>query len=780
MLETSDKMSPWRKIRLALIIIVDGVLIAHQQEARPTPRYVSMLKDLETFFAFPWGRESFLKTISCMKPPKFLKKKKCDDHVGTLILKLKQDTFRLQGFPLSLQLVAFRAIPQLISYIPAPTDQKTLMDMEDRHLPQHLSINSKDMFRVEFATDLQVTLIIPIQSQPQPGWGVWPNDSNDNRVIYLEQLIDDHHSFNKAMWPGGVTSEPLNVAPKARRERVGIKESVRLKQSLKPKPVNNKNTSVKKQRRISSYFTRSSTTSLTNEQLTEIVIELQRGMKQLHQLIKRKKKRSHGKQSLFHTLLNRSKKPDTPQNTDNPEPSSRNDEPNDQNVLARDTYELPQRQSPIHEAQPEAFPLHDAAPNDQIQFGYINSYYYDVGAMETDELPLIQSPIISQYGTQLHRHSTQTLNDHPPIHTPAVHTSPVHNQDTDQVGAMETDDTEMNTTNPNSPAWLEVTPKRYNFSSPNINSAIYDKSEHPNSPPFNHVILHGVRIYDPLSPDPSSPGPKFDSSLAPSSPLRNPLLLSPEPMTPLTSPNKSNDSLSGFVVHASTVNAFQATTSSNSPPCIGTQLVVYKGQESPSSLKLMVNEEHLGQDGFVDLTHTKDIPRHVPSMEENHLVKELFNSPDFPAHTLMTPLPQIQWDLFFKTLSANKNVSTVGIPTRCWCGANLTTYAAETKENLYRRFCRCEIAVQADVESYKRSTTLRFQAQDKHIENVLLEMRRLIDEQSKLMAATLSASPIDKSNHCTAGTKPQSSVLNIAAAAITLGTMEWLYVKLST
>ncbi|CAN7041185.1 unnamed protein product [Brassica rapa subsp. trilocularis] len=776
MLETGHKMSQWRKIRLALIIIVDGVLIAHQQEARPTPRYVSMLENLETFFAFPWGRESFLKTISCMKPPKFLKKKKCLDPVGTLVLKLKQDSFRLQGFPLSLQLVAFRAIPQLLSYIPAPTDQKTLMDMEGPHLPQHPSINSNDMFRVEFATDLQVTPIIPIQSQPQPGWGVWPNDPNDDRVRYLEQLIDDHHSFNKAMWPGGVTSLPLNVAPKPRCKRPGNKESVRLKQSLKPKPVINKHTSDKKQRRISSYFTRSSTTSLSNEQLTKMVIELQRGMKQLHQLIKRKKKRSHGRQSSFHTLLNRGKKPDTPQNTDNPEPSSRNDRPNDQDVLARDTYEFLQRQSPIsqYEAQPEAFPLHDAAPKDQ-----------DVGAMETDELPLSQSPIISQYGAQLHRYSTQTLNDHTPVHTPAVHTqdvhtSPVHNQETDQVGSMETDDTEMNTTNPNSPAWLEVTPKRYNFSNPNTNSAIYDKSEHPNSPPFNHVLLHGVRIYDPLSPDPPSPGPKYDSSLPPSSPLRNPLLLSPEPVTPLTSPNKSNDSLSGFTVHASTVNAFQATASSHSPPCIGTQLAVYKGQESPSSPKLMVNEEHLRQDGFVDLTHTKDTPRHVPSMEENHLAKELFNCPDIPARTLITPLPQIQWDLFFKTLSANQNVSTVGIPTRCWCGANLTTYAAETKENLYRRFYRCEIAVQAEIESYKRSTTLRFQAQDKHIEDALLEMRKLIDEQSKLMAATISTTTIDKSNHCTAGTKPHYPVLNIGAAAIALGTMAWLYVMLTT
>ncbi|XP_013726764.1 uncharacterized protein At4g04775 [Brassica rapa] len=154
--------------------------------------------------------------------------------------------------------------------------------------------------------------------------------------------------------------------------------------------------------------------------------------------------------------------------------------------------------------------------------------------------------------------------------------------------------------------------------------------------------------------------------------------------------------------------------------------------------------------------------------------------------------------------------STVGIPTRCWCGANLTTYAAETKENLYRRFYRCEIAVQrksehhlfkwvdeafvdeinnldakrcqlqAEIESYKRSTTLRFQAQDKHIEDALLEMRKLIDEQSKLMAATISTTTIDKSNHCTAGTKPHYPVLNIGAAAIALGTMAWLYVKLTT
>ncbi|XP_013669219.1 uncharacterized protein LOC106373612 [Brassica napus] len=185
MLETDKDMDGWNKIWIALTIIVDGVLIAHKQEARPTPRYVRMVENLKTFFAFPWGIESFLKTISCMKPPKFVPKK-CEDPVATLVKKLKQRSFRLQGFPLSLQLVAFRAIPQLLDYIPAPLNNLTVMNLEDGNLPQHKSINAIHIRHVEFDPDLVVTPIIPIESQPQPGWGLFPDDVKDDSVIYLE------------------------------------------------------------------------------------------------------------------------------------------------------------------------------------------------------------------------------------------------------------------------------------------------------------------------------------------------------------------------------------------------------------------------------------------------------------------------------------------------------------------------------------------------------------------------------------------------------------------
>ncbi|KAG2284428.1 hypothetical protein Bca52824_055648 [Brassica carinata] len=571
MLETDKDMDGWKKVRIALIIIVDGVLIAHKQEARPTPRYVRMVENLKTFLAFPWGRESFLKTISCMKPPSFVPKK-CEDPVATLVKTLKQRSFRLQGFPLLLQLVAFRAIPLLLDYIPAPLNNLTLMDLEDGTLPQHKSINAIHIRRVEFDPNLVVTPIIPIESEPQPGWGLFPDDAKDDSVLYLEQLIAGQHSFNKHMWHGGVTFEPIIKKPKIRVK----KKAATIKQSLQTRQP-----SAKKQRRISSYFTRSTTQSFTNVQLTEMVIQLSTQVKQLKREMKRRKKRSHVRLSSFNKLLFRRKQSNTPSHT--PEPSHNQDD----------------------------------AP------------------METDELPQTTSPIISQYEAQLHRDSADDhlarspVTDHC-IHTESVHVSPNHinpfspvfNQtpQPSQVITHPNDDTDDYDEPPRTP--VSVQPPW-----DELNSVVYDKSDHPNIPEINHILYHGVRIYDPINPDPLI----FDSSIP-----RSLLLPSPQPKIILTSPTKSNDILPGFAVHATTVNAFTATASSESPP----------------SLPFKDQNAH----GVVDLTATKDVESHVPSLEENHLANELSKSPLIPAVTLISPLPGLEWDLFYNTVSTKMDV----------------------------------------------------------------------------------------------------------------------------
>lgn len=130
---------------------------------------------------------------------------------------------------------------------------------------------------------------------------MWTDDKKEASAIYLEQLIADGVTFNKQMWHGGVTSETLIKEPKMKVK----KKPASIKQSLKGPT----EPSARKQRRISSYFTRSSSNHiLTNAELTEIAIQLTTELKQLRREMKRRKRRSHGRQSAFHTTLSRRKK----------------------------------------------------------------------------------------------------------------------------------------------------------------------------------------------------------------------------------------------------------------------------------------------------------------------------------------------------------------------------------------------------------------------------------------------------------------------------------------
>ncbi|CAF1843232.1 unnamed protein product [Brassica oleracea var. botrytis] len=67
--------------------------------------------------------------------------------------------------------------------------------------------------------EIGVTPIIPIESQAQPGWGLWPDDVKDDSVIYLEQFIADQHipSTNKCGMVG------LHQSLSSRSQRTGLR-----------------------------------------------------------------------------------------------------------------------------------------------------------------------------------------------------------------------------------------------------------------------------------------------------------------------------------------------------------------------------------------------------------------------------------------------------------------------------------------------------------------------------------------------------------------------------
>ncbi|CAH8384073.1 unnamed protein product [Eruca vesicaria subsp. sativa] len=165
-------------------------------------------------------------------------------------------------------------------------------------------------------------------------------------------------------------------------------------------------------------------------------------------------------------------------------------------------------------------------------------------------------------------------------------------------------------------------------------SVIYDVSDCPNIPPLHHWMYQGLDIFDALSPDPPSLSqPKYDSS--------HNQALRRLPFTPDTSPDKSGDSLTGFLGHARTTNAFSATATSN--PLTGSKF----DEEQSEDIDIVELSE--GSPG-------RPRPMHQPTCDENQLAKHLMRCKSIQVVDVINTLPQIDWDLFERFISHKKYV----------------------------------------------------------------------------------------------------------------------------
>ncbi|XP_024010341.1 uncharacterized protein LOC112085363 [Eutrema salsugineum] len=119
----------WKRLPLAQIVLVDGVLFCNSKNLALTEKYVEMLTDLDRFMMYPWERVSFNKTVSRFQAPKAITDaEKRENPVTRLRRQLKQKTSACYGFPLSPQLMTLQSIPMLVSKIPQPDNLKTFLE----------------------------------------------------------------------------------------------------------------------------------------------------------------------------------------------------------------------------------------------------------------------------------------------------------------------------------------------------------------------------------------------------------------------------------------------------------------------------------------------------------------------------------------------------------------------------------------------------------------------------------------------------------------------------
>ncbi|ESQ56378.1 hypothetical protein EUTSA_v10026892mg, partial [Eutrema salsugineum] len=153
----------WKRLPLALIVLVDGVLFCNSKNLALTEKYVEMLTDLDKFMLYPWGRVSFNKTGESF------------------------NTIACYGFPLSLQLMALQSIPMLVSKIPQPDNLKTFV--ED---PEVLVL--KDKYSVILVGNFAIMVVDDGDNDQQNELRVG-DEVEDAEVTFMQELMAEGYKF---------------------------------------------------------------------------------------------------------------------------------------------------------------------------------------------------------------------------------------------------------------------------------------------------------------------------------------------------------------------------------------------------------------------------------------------------------------------------------------------------------------------------------------------------------------------------------------------------------
>ncbi|KAG2277343.1 hypothetical protein Bca52824_059898 [Brassica carinata] len=202
----------WKQLPLALIALVDGLLVCGHKLLRVTPAYVEMLEDTRSFLQYPWGREAFVSTLSRLRPPQPSDPSKMDKSLSVMRLRLKQQSTACYGFPLALQLFAFKAIPSLLEKIPEPNKTTSFLQEPEGCDSTNALLNFEDILLVETQTEVIVTYSIPDEG----GDPKWKKEVIDPQIDNLVRRMREGHEFKATDFRGGDSSlPPLKPAEKA-------------------------------------------------------------------------------------------------------------------------------------------------------------------------------------------------------------------------------------------------------------------------------------------------------------------------------------------------------------------------------------------------------------------------------------------------------------------------------------------------------------------------------------------------------------------------------------
>ncbi|CAG7877749.1 unnamed protein product, partial [Brassica rapa] len=354
-------------------------------------------------------------------------------------------------------------------------------------------------------------------------------------------------------------------------------------------------------------------------------------------------------------------------------------------------------QSPSHQPHDHRSPTHSSASHKSPSHNPLAFNPLVVDQQSPNHQTYIHPSPADNHNSPKHGEHSSThlvvdpLDHEPPNHIPATPTSDppssAHNSPPPAISLAQHSPT-IQTSNELSPLFTAVTSQKTPLPPAPFPQGSLSQQYAPigtlpqfdatplNKPPSQSPPSHGLTL-----PEPDTAPPIYDSSAFLYSPIplfnptpaaTTPPTISPNPLftpppalttTPTSSPNKP----AGFSTHYSTPNAFAATATLKGSNCRLNEQDLNRdhgeGEASDSSpdktVRRVVDELNAQTTckevcELSDSSPTRKTKEHQPSEAEKVLAQTFLNRPDFPHYLLVTPPPEDLWDIFAKTMAANK------------------------------------------------------------------------------------------------------------------------------
>ncbi|CAE6040631.1 unnamed protein product [Arabidopsis arenosa] len=187
------------RVKYACLFLVDGLLGRRSYHMKIPRSHAELIRDLDTFLAYPWGRYSFDMTMRCIK--------------SRSLSQLAQSTVAVQGFIHALVLTFVEAVPAVVSAVGDCTDPES----GDEDVFPVISLNLDTVWLLDGKGKVEVLSIIPSDDAVA---GLedcsWSDEVSDPAVDLMLRQIADGVQFRRDMFQGGVRGSDVQVDPPPR------------------------------------------------------------------------------------------------------------------------------------------------------------------------------------------------------------------------------------------------------------------------------------------------------------------------------------------------------------------------------------------------------------------------------------------------------------------------------------------------------------------------------------------------------------------------------------